>query len=195
MYQLPGLAAKSTLYEFTDSYKRPFAMLHVPTTSHFTVIFSTEPDGASWSTRSRSTPGSRTGEAGSPAWRRGRPGRRGRDGGDRPGLRVPAPQRGRHEHRPGRAGICPGDSARSRGHLPRGIGHGPGLGVPDLQCLPAGRVQEAHAGRCCPRPCLPDPGSVGPAAVHRCRYRPADVGAGTLRGRPGRLRPARCADH
>src|SRR5688572_2960211 len=47
MYQLPGLAAKSTLYEFTDSYKRPFAMLHVPTTSHFTVIFSTEPDGAS----------------------------------------------------------------------------------------------------------------------------------------------------
>lgn len=47
MYQLPGLAAKSTLYEFTDSYKRPFALLHVPTTSHFTVIFSTEPDGAS----------------------------------------------------------------------------------------------------------------------------------------------------
>jgi hypothetical protein len=47
MYQLPGLAAKSTLYEFTDSYKRPFALLHVPTTSHYTVIFSTEPDGAS----------------------------------------------------------------------------------------------------------------------------------------------------
>jgi hypothetical protein len=47
MYQLPGLAAKSTLYEFTDSYKRPFALLHVPATSHFTVIFSTEPDGAS----------------------------------------------------------------------------------------------------------------------------------------------------
>lgn len=47
MYQLPGLAAKSTLYEFADSYKRPFALLHVPTTSHFTVIFSTEPDGAS----------------------------------------------------------------------------------------------------------------------------------------------------
>ncbi|MET3952574.1 SCO6880 family protein, partial [Arthrobacter sp. UYEF36] len=43
MYQLPGLAAKSTLYEFTDSYKRPFALLHVPTTSHYTVIFSTEP--------------------------------------------------------------------------------------------------------------------------------------------------------
>ena len=47
MYQLPGLAAKSRLYEFNDSYNRPFAMLHVPTTSHFTVVFSTEPDGAS----------------------------------------------------------------------------------------------------------------------------------------------------
>jgi hypothetical protein len=47
MFQLPGLAAKSTLYEFTDSYKRPFALLHVPTTNHFTVVFSTEPDGAS----------------------------------------------------------------------------------------------------------------------------------------------------
>ncbi|BCW13019.1 MULTISPECIES: SCO6880 family protein [Paenarthrobacter] len=47
MYQLPGLAAQSTLYEFTDSYKRPFALLHVPATNHFTVVFSTEPDGAS----------------------------------------------------------------------------------------------------------------------------------------------------
>ena len=47
MYQLPGLAAKSRLYEFHDSYNRPFAMLHVPTTNHFTVVFSTEPDGAS----------------------------------------------------------------------------------------------------------------------------------------------------
>lgn len=47
MYQVPGLAAKSRLYEFNDSYNRPFAMLHAPTTNHFTVIFSTEPDGAS----------------------------------------------------------------------------------------------------------------------------------------------------
>lgn len=47
MYQLPGIAAKSRLYEFKDSYNRQFAMLHMPTTSHFTVIFSTEPDGAS----------------------------------------------------------------------------------------------------------------------------------------------------
>ena len=47
MYQLPGLAAQSRLYEFTDSYNRPFALLHVPATGHFTVVFSTEPDGAS----------------------------------------------------------------------------------------------------------------------------------------------------
>lgn len=47
MYQLPGLAARSTLYEFHDSYNRPFALLHVPTTNHYTVVFSTEPDGAS----------------------------------------------------------------------------------------------------------------------------------------------------
>ncbi|MUK01610.1 hypothetical protein GM708_06525 [Vibrio cholerae] len=47
MFQLPGIAAKSRLYEFEDSYKRRFAMLHMPTTGHYTVIFSTEPDGAS----------------------------------------------------------------------------------------------------------------------------------------------------
>jgi hypothetical protein len=47
MYQLPGISSKSRLYEFQDSYKRPFAMLHMPTTGHFTVMFSTEPDGAS----------------------------------------------------------------------------------------------------------------------------------------------------
>ncbi|SDI70256.1 hypothetical protein SAMN04488693_11924 [Arthrobacter subterraneus] len=47
MFQLPGIASKSRLYEFKDSYNRPFAMLHMPTTGHFTVIFSTEPDGAS----------------------------------------------------------------------------------------------------------------------------------------------------
>lgn len=47
MYQLPGLAARSTLYEFHDSYNRPFALLHVPTTNHYTVVFSTEPEGAS----------------------------------------------------------------------------------------------------------------------------------------------------
>ena len=39
------------------------------------------------------------------------------------------------------------------------------------------------------------PGPVGPAAVHRRRDRPADVRAGTLRGRPDRLRSARRPDH
>jgi hypothetical protein len=46
-FQLPGLAAASRLSEGSDSYNRPFALLHVPATSHFTVVFSTEPDGAS----------------------------------------------------------------------------------------------------------------------------------------------------
>lgn len=46
-YHLPGLAARSTLSEARDSYDRPFALLHMPTTSHYTVIFATEPDGAS----------------------------------------------------------------------------------------------------------------------------------------------------
>ena len=93
MYQLPGLAAKSTLYEFTDSYKRPFALLHVPATSHFTVIFSTEPDGASLVDPEQV-------DAWVANWggwlaglgRRGRPGRRRRHGRDRTGLRLPAAQ-------------------------------------------------------------------------------------------------------
>ena len=46
-YQLPGLAARSSLSEGRDSYGRPFALLHVPATSHYTVVFGTEPDGAS----------------------------------------------------------------------------------------------------------------------------------------------------
>jgi len=46
-FQLPGLAARSTLSESRDSYGRKFALIHVPTTSHYTVVFGTEPDGAS----------------------------------------------------------------------------------------------------------------------------------------------------
>ena len=46
-FQLPGLAAPSRLSEWRDSYGRPFAMLHVPVTRHYTVVFATEPDGAS----------------------------------------------------------------------------------------------------------------------------------------------------
>lgn len=46
-FQLPGLAARSTLTEGRDSYGRAFALIHVPTTAHYTVVFGTEPDGAS----------------------------------------------------------------------------------------------------------------------------------------------------
>lgn len=46
-FQLPGLAARSTLTEARDSYQRPFALLHMPTTGHYTVVLGTEPDGAS----------------------------------------------------------------------------------------------------------------------------------------------------
>ncbi len=44
--QLPGLAAGSKLTEWTDSYGRPFALLEMPIKHHYTVVFSTEPDGA-----------------------------------------------------------------------------------------------------------------------------------------------------
>ena len=46
-FQLPGLAARSTLSEGRDSYGRPFALIHMPTTAHYSVVFGTEPDGAS----------------------------------------------------------------------------------------------------------------------------------------------------
>lgn len=46
-FQLPGLAARSTLSEGRDAWDRPFALLHMPTTNHYTVVFGTEPDGAS----------------------------------------------------------------------------------------------------------------------------------------------------
>lgn len=46
-FQIPGLAAPSRLSEWTDSYGRKFALVHVPSTGDFTVVFSTEPDGAS----------------------------------------------------------------------------------------------------------------------------------------------------
>lgn len=45
-HQLPGLAAPSTLTEHQDSYGRPFAMIEVPRTGHFTVVLSAAPDGA-----------------------------------------------------------------------------------------------------------------------------------------------------
>jgi len=45
-FQLPGLAAQSELSEWQDSYGRPFGLLKVPSTFHFTVVFAAEPDGA-----------------------------------------------------------------------------------------------------------------------------------------------------
>ncbi|QCU79699.1 hypothetical protein E7744_15395 (plasmid) [Citricoccus sp. SGAir0253] len=45
-HQLPGLAAPSTLTEHLDSYARPFALIEVPRTGHFTVVLAAEPEGA-----------------------------------------------------------------------------------------------------------------------------------------------------
>lgn len=44
--QLPGIAAPIRLSEHKDSYARPFALLHMPSVNHYTVVISTEPDGA-----------------------------------------------------------------------------------------------------------------------------------------------------
>ncbi len=46
-FALPGLAAQLRLGEGRDSYDRPFALLEVPATGHYTVIFAAQPDGAS----------------------------------------------------------------------------------------------------------------------------------------------------
>lgn len=45
--QLPGLAARTNLLEFKDSWERPFGLIHLPSKNHFTVVFQGEPDGAS----------------------------------------------------------------------------------------------------------------------------------------------------
>lgn len=45
-FQLPGLLAGSKVYEFTDTYDRPFALLNVPSRGHYTVVFSVQPDGS-----------------------------------------------------------------------------------------------------------------------------------------------------
>jgi hypothetical protein len=46
-FQLPGLAARSSLSEWRDAWDRPFSLLHWPTTNHYSVGFVTDPDGAS----------------------------------------------------------------------------------------------------------------------------------------------------
>lgn len=45
-FQLPGVAARSRLFEACDSYGRPMAIIHMPTTNHFSVVISCQPDGA-----------------------------------------------------------------------------------------------------------------------------------------------------
>lgn len=46
-FQLPGLAAQSTLLEARDGYGRPFAVVSLPSVGHHTVVIAAEPDGAS----------------------------------------------------------------------------------------------------------------------------------------------------
>lgn len=46
-HQLPGLLAHSRLSEYADSYGRPFALIHIPATRHYTVVLGCEPDGMS----------------------------------------------------------------------------------------------------------------------------------------------------
>ena len=148
MYQLPGLAAKSTLYEFTDSYNRPFALLHVPATSHFTVIFSTEPDGASLVDPEQV-------DAWVANWGGWLAGLADEAGLDAAAVTVEtAPDSGyrlRNEVQmnihPDAPEVAEGDPPRGRPHLPGRLGHGPGLGVPDLQRRPARRVEEARTRR------------------------------------------------
>lgn len=45
--QLPGVAASTQVTEHEDLAAQPFAMIHWPSTRHYTVTLSSEPDGAS----------------------------------------------------------------------------------------------------------------------------------------------------
>lgn len=45
-HRLPGLLAQSRLVEARDSYGRPFAMVVIPSTGHYTVVFECSADGA-----------------------------------------------------------------------------------------------------------------------------------------------------
>lgn len=44
--QLPGLAARSRLFETSDGYGRPMAIVHLPTSNHYAVVIACQPDGA-----------------------------------------------------------------------------------------------------------------------------------------------------
>ncbi|MEU6034147.1 SCO6880 family protein [Actinomadura sp. NPDC047616] len=45
-HRLPGLMAASRLVEAQDSYGRPFAMIMIPSTGHYTAVFECAADGA-----------------------------------------------------------------------------------------------------------------------------------------------------
>ena len=44
-FQLPGILASTRIAEFEDAYRRPFAIIHTPSVSTYTVVFASEPDG------------------------------------------------------------------------------------------------------------------------------------------------------
>jgi hypothetical protein len=46
-FRLPGLAAASSVFEAEDAYGRPFGLIEVPSTGHFTAVFECGADGAS----------------------------------------------------------------------------------------------------------------------------------------------------
>lgn len=45
-HTLPGVSAGTVLYEAVDAYERPFGMIHVPSTGHFSVVLRCDADGA-----------------------------------------------------------------------------------------------------------------------------------------------------
>ncbi|MET7074247.1 SCO6880 family protein [Trueperella pyogenes] len=44
-FQLPGILASTKIAEFEDAYKRPFAIIHSPSVSTYSVVLASEPDG------------------------------------------------------------------------------------------------------------------------------------------------------
>lgn len=42
--KLPGIAARSSVSEYEDSYGRPFALIQIPQKKHYTVVLGSEPD-------------------------------------------------------------------------------------------------------------------------------------------------------
>lgn len=45
-FQLPGILARSTVYEGVDGHDRPFAVVNLPARGHFTVALEVQPDGS-----------------------------------------------------------------------------------------------------------------------------------------------------